>query len=61
MKINNMAPIMEMDILTKDQSFLLEYTLGIYRCKVYFAFGTWKIGPLSNARWLTLATRLMRM
>ena len=36
-----------------------EYTVGISRGKVDPRFASWKIGPLNQARWLTLAIRLM--
>ena len=45
----------DMDSLSSDQSLLYEYTVG----KVNPRFASWKIGPLNQARWLTLAIRLM--
>ena len=42
-------------IVTKDY----EYTVGISRDLVDPRFASWKIGPLNQARWLTLAIRLM--
>ena len=49
----------DMDSLSSDQSLLYEYTVGISRGKVDPRFASWKIGPLNQARWLTLAIRLM--
>ena len=37
----------------------MEYVLGISKSEVNPRFAAWKIGPLNNARWLTLAIRLM--
>ena len=48
-----------MDSLSSDQRLLYEYTVGISRSKVHPRFASWKIGPLNQARWLTLAIRLM--
>ena len=48
-----------MDSLSSDQRLLYEYTVGISRGKVDHRFASWKIGPLNQARWLTLAIRLM--
>lgn len=47
------------DSLSSDQRLLYEYTVGISRGKVDPRFVSWKIGPLNQARWLTLAIRLM--
>ena len=44
----------DMDSLNSDQRLLYEYTVGISRGKVDL-----EIGPLNQARWLTLAIRLM--
>ena len=49
----------DMDSLISDQRLLYEYTVGISRGKVDPRFASWKIGPLNQARWLTLAIRLM--
>ena len=49
----------DMDSLKSDQILLYEYTVGISRGKVDPRFALWKIGPLNQARWLTLAIRLM--
>ena len=49
----------DMDSLSNDQRLLYEYTVGISRGKVDPRFASWKIGPLHQARWLTLAIRLM--
>ena len=49
----------DMDSLSSDQRLLYEYTVGISRGKVDPRFASWKIGPLNQARWLTLAIRLM--
>ena len=49
----------DMDSLCSDQGLLYEYTVGISRCKVDPRFALWKIGPLNQARWSTLAIRLM--
>ena len=49
----------DMDSLSCDQSLLYEYTVGISRGKVDPRFASWKIGSLNQARWLTLAIRLM--
>ena len=51
--------IKDMDSLSSDQRLLYEYTVGISRGKVDPRFASWKIGPLNQARWLTLAIRLM--
>ena len=48
-----------MDSLSSDQRLLYEYTVGISRDKVDPRFASWKIGSLNQARWLTLAPRLM--
>ena len=45
----------DMDSLSSDQRLLYEYTVGISRGKVDPRFASWKIGPLNQARWLTLA------
>ena len=45
----------DMDSLSSDQRLLY----GISRGKVDPRFASWKIGPLNQARWLTLAIRLM--
>ena len=44
-----------MDSLSSDQRLLYEYTVGISRGKVDPRFASWKIGPLNQARSLTLA------
>ena len=49
----------DMDSLSSDQRLLCEYTVDISRGKVDPRFASWKIGPLNQARWLTLAIRLM--
>ena len=49
----------DMDSLISDQRLLYEYTVGISRGKVDPRFASWNIGPLNQARWLTLAIRLM--
>ena len=49
----------DMDSLSSDQRLLYEYTVGISRGKVDPRFASWKIGPLNQARWLTLAISLM--
>ena len=49
----------DMDSLSSNQRLLYEYTVGISRGKVDPRFASWKIGPLNQARWLTLAIRLM--
>ena len=49
----------DMDSLSSDQRLLYEYTVDISRGKVDPRFASWKIGPLNQARWLTLAIRLM--
>ena len=49
----------DMDSLSSDQRLLYEYTVGISKDKVDPRFTSWKIGPLNQARWLTLAIRLM--
>ena len=41
--------------LSSDQRLLLEYVLGISSGQVNQQIAAWKIGPLSHARWLTLA------
>ena len=48
-----------LDDLSSDQRLLLKYVLGISKGEVNPRFAAWKIGPLNNARWLTLAIRLM--
>ena len=48
-----------MNDLSSDQRLLLEYVLGISSGQVNQRFAAWKIGPVSHARWLTLAVRLM--
>ena len=45
--------------LSCDQRILYEYAVGISRGKVDSRYASWKIGPLNQARWLTLAIRLM--
>lgn len=57
--LDNMAPNIKIGVLSKDQMLLLEYTLGIFKGKVNSSFAVWKIGSLSNSRWLILAARLM--
>ena len=52
------SSIKQTDDLSSDQ-ILLEYAVGISREKVNPRYAAWKIGPLNQARWLTLATRLM--
>ena len=49
----------EIEDLSCDQRLLLEYALGISRGEVDPRYAAWKIGPLNQARWLTLAIRLM--
>ena len=49
----------DMNSLSSDQRLLYEYTIGISRGKVDPKFASWKTGPLNQARWLTLAIRLM--
>ena len=49
----------DMDSLSSDQRLLYEYTVGISRGKLDPRFALWKICPLNQARWLTLAIRLM--
>ena len=49
----------DMDSLSSDLRLLYEYTFGISRDKVDPRFASWKIGPLNQARWLTLAIRPM--
>ena len=49
----------DMDSLSSDQRLLYEYTVGISRGKVDPRFASWKIGPLNQPRWLTLAIRLI--
>jgi len=56
---NFYLPAKAMDDLSGDQRLLLEYAVGISRGKVNTRFASWKIGPLNQARWLTLAIRLM--
>ena len=51
--------IKEIDNLSCDQRFLLEYTVGVSRGKMDPTFAEWKTGPLNQARWLTSAIRLM--
>ena len=53
------SSIKKTDDLSSDQILLLEYAVGISRGKVNPRYAAWKIGPLNQARWLTLATRLM--
>lgn len=48
-----------MDDFSGDQWLLLEYAVGISQGKVNPRFAAWKIGPLNQARWLTLAIRLL--
>ena len=45
--------------LSCDQRLLYEYAVGISRGKVDSRYASWKIRPLNQARWLTLAIRLM--
>ena len=49
----------EIHDLSCDQRLLYEYAAGISRGKVDSRYASWKIGPLNQARWLTLAIRLM--
>ena len=49
----------DIDALSGDQRLLFEYAVGISRGRVDLRFAAWKIGPLNQARWLTLAIRLM--
>ena len=49
------------DMDSSDESLLYEYKVGISRGKVDPRFASWKIGPLNQTRWLTLAIRLMRL
>ena len=48
-----------LDKLSLDQRLLYEYTRGISLGQVDVRFASYKIGPLNQARWLTLAIRLM--
>lgn len=45
--------------LSRDQRLLYEYENGISSGVVNERFATHKISPLSHARWLSLATRLL--
>ena len=47
----------EIHVLSCDQRH--EYTVGISRGKVDSRYASWKIGPLNQARWLTLTIRLV--
>ena len=47
--------------LSHDQRLLLEYCLGISKGFVNPIFFKRKIGPLNNAKWLTLAIRIMAL
>lgn len=56
------SPLLSMvdkDTLNSDQRLLYEYTVGIASGEVDPQYASWKIGPLHQARWLTLAIRLM--
>ena len=57
--LDSILKIDEIDDLSCDQRLLYEYTVGISRGKVDSRYASRKIGPLNQARWLTLAIRLM--
>ena len=48
-----------MDDLSGDQRLLLDFAIGISRGKVYLRFAAWKIWPMNQARWLTLAISII--
>ena len=50
---------MSMDYLSGDQRLFLKCLAGISREKGKLIFAEWKIGPLNQTRWLTLAIRLI--
>ena len=52
-------PAGTMDDLNGDQWLLLEYAVAISQGKVNPIFASWKVGPLNQARWLTLAISLI--
>ena len=57
--LDSILKIDEIHDLSCDQRRLYEYAVGISRDKVDSRYASWKIGPLNQARWLTLAIRLM--
>ena len=57
--LDSILKIDEIHDLSCDQRLLYEYIVGISRGKVDSRYASWKIGPLNQARWLTLAIRLM--
>ena len=57
--LDSILKINEIHDLSCYQRLLYEYAVGISRVKVDSRYVSWKIGPLNQARWLTLAIRLM--
>ena len=57
--LDSILKIDEIHDLNCDQRLLYEYAVGILRGKADFRYASWKIDPLNQARWLTLALRLM--
>ena len=52
--LDSILKIDEIHDLSCDQRFLYEYAVGISRGNVDSRYASWKIGPLNQARWLTL-------
>ena len=50
-----------LDTLSTDQRLLYEYVVGIANGRVETRFAQRKIGPMSSARWLTLAIRILAL
>ena len=57
--LDSILKIDEIHDLSCDQRLPYEYTVGISRGKVDSRYASLKIGPLNQARWLTLAIRFM--
>ena len=57
--LDSILKIDEIHDLSCDQRLQYEYAVGISKGKVDSRYASWKIGPLNQARWLTLAISLM--
>ena len=57
--LDSILKIDEIYDLSCEQRLLYEYVVGICSGKVDSRYDSWKIGPLNQARWLTLAIRPM--
>ena len=57
--LDSILKIDEIHDLNCDQRLLYEYAVDIYRGRVDSRYASWKIDHLNQARWLTLAIRLI--